>query len=108
MPSSVKISAQAWRSIEGIAGYLTLKASLRTARRFLQSFQKACSDFLRFPQLGASWQSTNPKLQDLKFWALSRPFQRYLVFYKITHDEIEIIEVMHGSRDAEARLPELE
>ena len=33
-----------------------------------------------------------------------RPFGRYLIFYRVNEDAIEIIHILHGARDYEAIL----
>lgn len=104
MPLKVKVSRQALISIEDIASYLTLQASLRIARKFNDTLQHAMKLLREFPEIGSVWPSDHKLLQDIRFWPLAKPFQRYLVFYRLNIQIIEIVDVMHGAQDAENKL----
>jgi plasmid stabilization system protein ParE len=56
---------------------------------------------LDFPEFGAKWESDDPQLQDLRV-CLVREFRKYLLFYRITGDEIIVVRIIHGHR----KLPE--
>ena len=102
---SVRICSQAWKSVDAISTYLTQRASLSTARRFVKAFQKAITALQRIPQLGSNWPTDNAKLLGVRYWTLSKPFQRYIIFYRLAGLEgIEIIDVIHGSQDIGPRL----
>src|SRR5262245_49681023 len=72
--------------------------SARTARRFLKAMQRACDLLVLFPQLGGLWESPNLSLSDVRVWPV-RGFKRYLIFYRPLDDGIEILRVLHASRD---------
>lgn len=50
------------------------------------------------PRLGRTCEFGNPRLSGLR-WLQVRGFDNYLVFYRTTNDEVEIIRVLHGLRD---------
>ena len=55
------------------------------------------------PQLGKKCQFDNSRLQNVRQIAV-KGFREYLIFYQITAVEVEIIRVIHGSRDIETIL----
>jgi plasmid stabilization system protein ParE len=59
------------------------------------------------PELGSPWESNVPTLQGLRF-RIPRRFKNHVVFYRVTDDCIDIVRVLHGSRDLEKRLQEFD
>lgn len=77
------------------------KDSLRTAQRFLRAAEKAFLRLARMPGLGSPWETQNPEFIGLRVWPIAR-FRNYLIFYRSTEQGIEIIRVLHASRDLES------
>ncbi|WP_342751628.1 type II toxin-antitoxin system RelE/ParE family toxin [Spirulina major] len=50
------------------------------------------------PNLGKSCQFSHVRLQNIRQIAV-RGFRKYLIFYQVTIAGVEIIRVLHGSRD---------
>jgi plasmid stabilization system protein ParE len=44
----------------------------------------------------------NERLRGLRRTLVRAPFQVYQVFYRVTDEEIEVLRVLHGSRDIHA------
>jgi toxin ParE1/3/4 len=72
--------------------------SIAAARRFLKAADKAIEMLARMPQMGGLWDSENPALAGLRVWSIRR-FESYLIFYRSAADGIEVVRVLHGSRD---------
>lgn len=68
-------------------------------------FYDACDQtFIRlatYPDIGKVWQFEHPQLQNIRAWQV-KDFNDYLVFYRSLPHQVEILKVIHGSRDIEA------
>jgi len=67
------------------------------ADRFLDRIQESCLALANFPQMGT-------KRDELKTGLRSHTVGRYLIFYFPQADGIDIVRVLHGSREIEGRL----
>lgn len=72
------------------------------AERFLGAAE-AVFDLLARTQLGALRKYLSPRLTGLRMWPI-RKFQRLLIFYRPLKDGIEVVRVLHSSRDIAAAL----
>jgi plasmid stabilization system protein ParE len=76
------------------------EADSSAARRFLDTSFAAFDLLARFPEVGPKARFKNKRLKDVRFWVLSPPFNKWLVFYRRTKPEgVEIIRVLHGMTD---------
>lgn len=64
------------------------------ADRFLDRIQETCLALSGFPKLGASREEL---ITDLR----NHPVGNYLIFYFPLDDGIDVVRVLHGSRDIE-------
>ena len=82
------------------------QAGDEVARRF----EKAVDSTLRLlcaqPGLGRARRFRHPKLQGLRSFAVERPFQRLLIFYRSDGETLQAVRLMHGARDLPRRLAE--
>ena len=53
--------------------------------------------------MGSLWNAKNPALAGLRVWSI-RKFENYLIFYRPVPDGIEVVRVLHGSRDIDTIL----
>jgi len=67
------------------------------ADRFLDRIQESCLALANFPQMGT-------KRDELKTGLRSHTVGRYLIFYFPLADGIDIVRVLHRSREIEGRL----
>lgn len=67
------------------------------ADRFLDRIQETCLALGDFPKMGTS-------RNELKMGLRSHPVGNYLIFYFPLEDGVDIIRVLHGSRDIESLL----
>jgi len=68
--------------------------SPHNADRFLDRIQERCLALAGFPKMGVSREELKPDLR-------SQPVGNYLIFYFPLEDGIDIVRVLHGSRDIE-------
>ena len=75
----------------------------RSALRFYDAYDAALKQIARMPEAGG--RLLLPELEGYD-WRYVRPrrFRKYLIFYQITAATIEVVRVLHGSRDLVAAL----
>jgi toxin ParE1/3/4 len=71
------------------------------AVRYLQAVQRAFLLLADKPHIGSSRRFHAPALQGIRWFPLTSPFQKHLVFYRAGRETIEFIRVLHASRDIE-------
>ena len=80
-----------------------LQQEPRTAERFALAIDTSFDRLLETPDLGFVGQFADTRLHDVRCWQV-RGFQNHLIYYRITTDGIEVLRVLHGSRDADQLL----
>lgn len=75
------------------------------AERFLDAAEAAFERLARMPKMGAPREYLDPRLAGLRMWPIAE-FPRELIFYRPVEDGIEVVRVLHSSRDIEAVLEE--
>lgn len=70
----------------------------RAALRFLTAVDKLAKRLAANPELGATFESEERAFEGLRVFSVPR-YRNYLVFYRVTETEIDIIRVLHGARD---------
>jgi len=68
--------------------------NLEAADRFLSELEAKTQKLLRYPEMGRQREELLPSLRSI-------PEGRYIVFYRIAGKNIELVRVLHGSRDIE-------
>jgi len=96
---SISLSPQADRDIDELFSYLA-QDSLDAAVRFLTGVQEAFELLSAMPEIGSLQHFDNPALRGLRAWPV-KDFEKHLIFYRVTPRRIEIIRVLHASRDLE-------
>lgn len=71
--------------------------SPHNADRFLDCIQERCLALADFPKMGTS-------RDELKAGLRSQPVGNYMIFYFPLEDGIDLVRVIHGSRDIESLL----
>ncbi len=71
----------------------------QAARRFLEAAFEAFDRLAEFPKSGPLARLKNHRLAGVRFSVLSPPFNRWLVFYRINHGEVEILRVIYGTQN---------
>ncbi len=94
MPQAIILpSAQA--DLDDIWDYIASN-SIQNADRFVDRIYELCQKTLAYqPLMGRSREELVPKLR-------SFPVGNYVIFYRPISDGVEIVRVLHGSRDIES------
>lgn len=74
-----------------------------TALRFRDSVHRTIQELRRHPQIGAHYQSTDPKLESLHAWPITG-FEALRIYYAIERDITRIVRVLHSKRDVKSIL----
>ncbi len=69
--------------------------SIIGADKFIDFLYEKCTNLCLTPEIGMKRDALLPGLRCL-------PAKRYLIFYRIKHDSIEIIRILSGYRDIES------
>ena len=67
------------------------------ARAFLNTAFETFDLLGDFPEMGPCARFRSKKLRDLRFFVMPPPFNRWIVFYRVTDDGVAIMRVLHGS-----------
>jgi toxin ParE1/3/4 len=76
--------------------YLGERASIETARRFLDAARTCFSELAESPGMGSRRQVG--KFADIRMWRI-RGFEKCLIFYKTRTDGVQIERVIHCAQD---------
>ena len=68
------------------------------AGRFVDAVEGAFQRLSEMPEVGTRRTFKSPRLRDVRVWPVPG-FEKYLVFYRITPERVEVIRVLHGARD---------
>lgn len=68
------------------------------ADRFVDAFELSVERLAQMPYLGVAHPSDNPALFGLRRWPI-KGFEKYLVFYLVLEDVIDIVRVLHAAQD---------
>jgi toxin ParE1/3/4 len=82
---------------EQAAWYIT-HAGQEVADRFLAAAKRTAEELLRAPEIGPHREHLNPALKGLRMFPV-QGFDRHLIFYRPTEAGIELVRVLHASRD---------
>ncbi|MET0678511.1 MAG: type II toxin-antitoxin system RelE/ParE family toxin [Bradyrhizobium sp.] len=93
----VTLTAEAEADIEQIATYVA-EQSPGSALRLVRELRQRCDSLLDAPR-------GYPLVPRYEQWGIRRrPFGRFLIFYRVGEDAIDIIHILHGARDYESLL----
>jgi toxin ParE1/3/4 len=93
----VTITAEAEADLEQIATYVA-EQSPSSALKLIRELRGRCQSLLDAPRA----YPLVPRYE--RFGIRRRPFGRYLIFYRVSADTIEIVHILHGARDYETLL----
>jgi toxin ParE1/3/4 len=79
-------------------------ASIEAADRFLAAAEANLAMLVTQPQGGLRTFFMNPELQEMRRFPVTRGFEKILLFYFPTEDGIDLVRVVHASRDLERLL----
>lgn len=85
-----------------IDNYLAIR-NPAAADRFAENLQATIDLQASLPTPGTPWLTENPALANLR-WTRVSGFTNYLVFLRISGTVMEVVRILHASRDLEAVL----
>lgn len=106
MPSNVSIRPAALAEMRQHVFYLHHHASPRIAERFVDVAYKCFQLLSSIPEMGAEIPVRRAMLSGMRCWPLKKPFQKYVIYYRILRSTIEIVHLLHGSQDSASILDE--
>ncbi len=78
--------------------YLATKASAEVADSFLDALEIAWRLLETFPSVGIELSGYSSDIRTLRRWPVPK-FTNYLVYYRLHASNVDILRVLHGSRD---------
>ncbi len=94
---SYALDARAERDLDDLWFYIALDNPV-AADRAVNTAYDSFEYLIEMPEIGKRFETDNPRLADLRVWHI-RGFGQYLIFYRITDDQIQIAYVTHSARD---------
>jgi toxin ParE1/3/4 len=103
MKGIVRRRDRARQDLIDIFRYLAREAGLRAAGRFFIQAEATFKRLAAMPDMGTRYEPENPAFADIRFFPISR-FTKYFVFYLPTAGGVDIVRVLHGSREIDGIL----
>jgi toxin ParE1/3/4 len=94
----VRVRTPASQDLVDLTAYLEENAGVRTADRFLESVKMGFDALAAMPTLGSARAYSAPSAAGIRVWAVPR-FPKYLIFYQVTADAVEVVRVLHSARN---------
>lgn len=82
------------------------KESVALAQRFIEAVKVTVRLLASHPRIGKEAGYSHPKLAGIRLYLVGRPFDKHLIFYRVSGDVLDIVRVIHGHRDLPRRLLE--
>jgi toxin ParE1/3/4 len=99
MPRRILKSPQSGIDLLELAEYIS-HDSLAAAERFLDAAEAALDLLRDNPELGTLCSFPNPRAIGIRMWTI-RGFASRVIFYRPIQDGIDVVRVIHASRDIE-------
>ena len=88
----------AWSEINAQVDYFEDQAGLHIAESFLEQLILTFKALSEMPRMGTPCGFRRPSLNHLRRWPV-KDFENWLIFYQPKRDGVEVVHVLHGSRD---------
>ncbi|HEX3889904.1 MAG TPA: type II toxin-antitoxin system RelE/ParE family toxin [Verrucomicrobiae bacterium] len=92
--------------VTGQFGWYFDEAGEELAWRFFNAADQTLLKLARQPDLGRRRKFRHPMLRDLCSFQVEHPFNKILIFYRVTENTLQAWRLMHGARDLPRRLAE--
>jgi plasmid stabilization system protein ParE len=97
----LEVSDFAMQDQEEMIDFYATREGSDLAVRYFQALRRAFSLIVAKPHLGSARGFRAAELRGVRWFPLKSPFQKHLVFYLVTRETVEIIRVLHASRNIE-------
>ncbi len=101
MSARYTVKAKADRDLDDYADYLVREATLEVALRFLAAGHETFALLATHPNIGWSSRLKHAALKTLRVFRVSG-FEHMLILYRPLPDGVDILRVVHGSRNLQA------
>ncbi len=98
MAPQIYRSHQARADVLNYAYDIADKVSLDASDRFLEATEAAYKQLAHMPRMGVLRDYGNPDYTGMRMRPISR-FNKYLIFYRVSDDKIEILRVLFAARN---------
>jgi toxin ParE1/3/4 len=98
MKGFVLCRPRARQDLIDIFRYLARDRGIQIAHRFFVQVESTLQRLADIPGLGAPYEAENPAFPRIRFLSVNR-FRKYLIFYIPITGGIDVVRVLHGSRD---------
>ncbi|HAT15406.1 MAG TPA: type II toxin-antitoxin system RelE/ParE family toxin [Microcoleaceae bacterium UBA11344] len=88
------IAPSASRDLNEIIDYFA-RLNVERGERLIAAFEKKCHNLINFPMIGRSYEEIRADLRGV-------PLDGYIILYQVTANTLEILRVVHGSRNLKA------
>jgi len=89
------------RDLNDYADHLARNASLEVALRFLSAAEETFAMLARQPKMGWPSRLTHAELKSMRTFRVTS-FERMLILYRPLDDGVDILRVVHSSRNLQA------
>ena len=89
---------QARRDTIDIVRYIAMD-NPEAAEKFVTALENTTSALAEMPEMGRQYNFRDPRLRCVRCLRISRTFSAYLIFYQNIPEGIEVIRILHASRD---------
>ena len=77
------------------------------AEAVFNAIERSVRSIAEVPGVGRYWNSPDPRLDGMRVTTV-RPFRNYLIFFRAPSDQIEVFRIVHGARELEPLIDELQ
>jgi len=98
----IVVSAPARLDLRERFAYLA-ESDFDKALQFFDAARQTFADLARMPGIGSPYPSEKERLRDLRKWHV-KGFKRFLIFYRVSEESIEIVRVLYGAQDIQSQL----
>jgi toxin ParE1/3/4 len=107
MSRELIIRNRATQDLRQQANYILINGNAAAASRFLELAEDTFAQLVKVPRIGKIVRLVSPRMGKVRQWRI-KDFQEYLVFYRLQDEQVEILRVLHGARDLEGILTNLD
>lgn len=101
------IRNRATQDLRQLANYILVNGDANAATRFLELAEATFAQLATIPGIGKVVGLVSSRMGEIRQWRV-KDFKNYLIFYRIQDNQVEILRVLHGVRDLEGILSNLD
>lgn len=100
MKREVLLSPRAEADVDAHAGFIAENIGVERALHFDDMVFESLERLREMPFIGSERTYSNPLLAGLRLWFV-KDFEKYLIFYRVIDDAVQIVRILHSSQDTE-------